>query len=289
MYERLWVCIALMMVSGCIALEPPVDLPPLSADIDEVHVVARVHCTEPRLGSGNLCHVISDPDRIAAIRAFIDARPDGWSTPFGGAPIHPVRIEMYREGKLIESVGFSQASVERGMFLSRRVDDAEVDQLLSLIGLDRSHLRFARDALKRSDGDTSILMASVDHVWWASIEGRQGRLSYFIPETDDVIADLSCVRRSGLISASVFLSDRESDVIEAQAGEAVSLWAVQTESNEPISDAVVLTATHVPMSDPVMTAFRRTQSIAFQRQQALSPRLPAEEREIERFFVFCQP
>lgn len=145
MLRRLMALAGLLLVAGCLQLEPPVELPPLPSDVDEVHIVARVQCTQPRAYSGDLCHVIADPARIDLIQSFLDERLDGWSTPIAGAPIHPVRIEFYRDGELIEAVGLSSTSIERRMFLSRRIEPAEVDELLVLIGLERSHLRFRLD------------------------------------------------------------------------------------------------------------------------------------------------
>ena len=129
-------------LSACALVEPQTDLPPLVGDFDEVHVIARVECAQPRLGSGSLCHTISEPEQIASIVRFMDARLDKWRTPIAGAPIHPVRIELYRGGKLIAGIGLSAYSIEGEMFLSRPMTAAEVDELLSLVRLDRSHLRF---------------------------------------------------------------------------------------------------------------------------------------------------
>lgn len=132
-------------LSACAMVEPQTDLPPLAGGFDEVQVIARVDCTQPRLGSGDLCHTISEPEHIASIVKFMDARLDKWRTPIAGAPIHPVRIELYRDGKLIAGIGLSAYSIEREMFLSRPMTAAEVDELLSLVRLSRSHLRFRAD------------------------------------------------------------------------------------------------------------------------------------------------
>jgi hypothetical protein len=139
------VSVAALMSAGCIHTEPPVSLPPVAEGVGEVRVVARVGCSQPSPGSGDLCSVISSPEGVASIVAFVNARPDGWSTPFAGAPIHPVRIEFYRDGRFVEALGLSAFSIERRTFLSRRASRAEVDEVLGLVGLDRSNLRFRLD------------------------------------------------------------------------------------------------------------------------------------------------
>ena len=137
--------VAILASAGCALIEPPTALSPVAQGVDAVHVVSRVGCSQPQPGSGDLCGVISDPESIAKVIAFVNARPAGWSMPFDGAPIHPVHIEFYREGQFIESLGVSAYSIERRTFLSRRVTDAEVDEVLGLVGLERSHLRFRTD------------------------------------------------------------------------------------------------------------------------------------------------
>lgn len=134
-----------LALSACGLLEFPVQLPAVPPNIDEVRVVARVQCTQEWQGSGDICRVIDDPQEIAAIRGFLDSRLDGWSTPMAGAPIHPVKLFMYADGKLVESVGLSAHSIERRTFLSRSIASAEVDEMLRLISLDRSYLRFRID------------------------------------------------------------------------------------------------------------------------------------------------
>ena len=117
----------------------------ISPSIDEVRVVAAIQCTQEGQGSGDICRVIDDPQEIAAIRGFLDDRLDGWSTPLAGAPIHPVKLFMYADGKLVENVGLSAHSIERQTFTGRSIASAEVDEMLRLIRLDRSHLRFRID------------------------------------------------------------------------------------------------------------------------------------------------
>lgn len=137
--------VLILLTAACMRTEPERSLPPMTMPADEVHVVARVGCNGSRPTSGYLCHVIANDGQIEAIKSFMNARLDGWSTPMAGPPVHPVRIEFYSDGELVEAVGLSHVSAERDMFLSRGIEPAEVDEMLRLIGLDRSHLRFRAD------------------------------------------------------------------------------------------------------------------------------------------------
>jgi len=134
-----------LALTACIETAPPEALAPVSEGIDEVRIVASVGCTRSTQGSGNLCQTISDPDRIARIEAFVDARLEGWSTPFAGAPILSIHVQFYRNGEFIESFGIGAESFERRTFLSRRAKRLEVDEALSLVDLNRSHLRHRTD------------------------------------------------------------------------------------------------------------------------------------------------
>ena len=131
-----------LMVAGCIKTEPPISFPPIDSGISEVRVYATVGCDGPSQGSSDLCAVITDSTRIQGLVSFVNARPDGWTTPWAGAPIHPVRIEFRRGDEFDRYIGVGPSSIEPGTFLSRRVSDEEVDEILGLSGLDRSHLRF---------------------------------------------------------------------------------------------------------------------------------------------------
>ena len=135
----------LFALCGCVAVNPPVELPPLPSDVSEVRVVSKVGCSLPNVGTGDLCSSISDPSRIAEVVAFVNARPNGWSTPFAGAPIHPVHVQFYRDGRFIDAFGVSPSSFERNNFLSQRASHEDVDEALRLAGLNRTHLRFRTD------------------------------------------------------------------------------------------------------------------------------------------------
>lgn len=133
---------AVTSLTACATTE---ELSPVAQGVDEIRVSAWVGCDQPRAGTGFGCSTITDPARIRDLVAFVDERPNGWSTPWYGAPIHPVRVEFYRGDSLVESLGVSAYSIERRIFLSRPIASDEVDQLMVLLELDRSHLRFRMD------------------------------------------------------------------------------------------------------------------------------------------------
>lgn len=137
--------IACMATAGCVVTDPPTALPMIAPGVTEIRVIANVGCDQPNLGTGDLCNVITDAGRIKRVTSFVDERPNSWSTPWAGAPIHPVHIEFYRDGKFVESFGISSTSFERRTFLSRRATRKEVDEALALVELHRSNLRHRID------------------------------------------------------------------------------------------------------------------------------------------------
>ncbi len=120
-------------------------LPPIPDGVNRIQVSARVGCDQPRLGTGHGCSTIEDPARIRAITAAVNDFPKGWSMPWYGAPILPIRVEFYRDEELIESVGLGEFTLERQMFLSRRIPDGEAARLLELIGLTQTQLLYRPD------------------------------------------------------------------------------------------------------------------------------------------------
>lgn len=139
------IIVSVVATTGCIMTDPPTALPPIASGVSEVRVIAKVGCDQPNPGTGDLCSVIADPARIERVIAFVDARPNRWRTPWAGAPIHPVHLQFYRDGDFVESFGIGSTSFERRTFLSRRATRPEVDEVLALIGLNRSHLRHRTD------------------------------------------------------------------------------------------------------------------------------------------------
>lgn len=110
------IIVSLMATTGCIMTDPPTALRPIAPDVNEVRVIARVGCDQPNLGTGDLCSVIADPARIERIITFVDARPNKWSTPWAGAPIHPVHIQFYRDVTSLNPLGFPRLRLRGGPF-----------------------------------------------------------------------------------------------------------------------------------------------------------------------------
>lgn len=127
-------------VSACIRTNEPSTLPPITARIDEVRVYAEGQCEDQAGRTAGLCETIGDPQRIAKLVAFVNARPDGWATPWAGAPIHTVKVEFLSAGRVDRYLGFDRGSLERGDFLSRRASDAEIAELIELTQIDPSVL-----------------------------------------------------------------------------------------------------------------------------------------------------
>ncbi|WP_297801904.1 hypothetical protein [uncultured Brevundimonas sp.] len=127
-------------VGACIRTNEHRTLPPITASIDEVRVYAEGHCEDQVDRSAGLCKSIVDPQTISKLVVFVNARPDGWATPWAGNPIHKIKVEFLSAGRVDSYLGFDQGSLERGHFLSRSASNAEIAELIKLTQIDPSVL-----------------------------------------------------------------------------------------------------------------------------------------------------
>ena len=85
---------------------------------------------------------ITDPARVRAVAAFVDARESGWHVPWAGVRVPRVRATFYRSPTGARGVvhnfgagpGFFEATRHPGDFASRPATDAEIAEFLHLIG-----------------------------------------------------------------------------------------------------------------------------------------------------------
>lgn len=109
--------------------------------------------TYPELGNvseieildwGNPIKKISDPLLISKTAEFINKRKEGWETPITGFPGTKVKLHLYRDGKFIGSFGITESSFSMqrgGRWDSKPATEQEVQELLSLLGIDKALLK----------------------------------------------------------------------------------------------------------------------------------------------------
>jgi hypothetical protein len=102
---------------------PPVEAPDL----------IRVERTHPK----QLLAELKEPQQIAPIVTFINARLAGWSVPYYGPPVGQVYLFLYKSGECIGDfyVGPSFFGRDYGEFLSQRAAEEEIAHLGQLLGM----------------------------------------------------------------------------------------------------------------------------------------------------------
>jgi hypothetical protein len=129
---RLRVCaigITFALLPACNGKMPA--YPPLDR-ITRIDVRARLD------GHDTVVASIADPERIARIVAFVNARRAGWEQPWGGIPVPSVMAEFYSGSEFEGHVGSGASFLEtqrEDNFASRSASDDEVREFNALLGI----------------------------------------------------------------------------------------------------------------------------------------------------------
>jgi hypothetical protein len=85
--------------------------------------------------------VLRNIEKLADVRALVEftqAYKDGWSTPWAGAPIAPVRVNFYQREQFLGDFGIGEgflAAQGCGGFQSRSISSEERARLIQLFGV----------------------------------------------------------------------------------------------------------------------------------------------------------
>ena len=89
-------------------------------------------------GGTDTLAVLSDPERVAAVARFADARNDHWDVPWAGVPVPRVSAAFWRGSEFRGSFGVGPNFFEtqrEGEFASRAASDADRAAFLVVLGL----------------------------------------------------------------------------------------------------------------------------------------------------------
>ncbi|HJP61645.1 MAG TPA: hypothetical protein VJ865_16670 [Gemmatimonadaceae bacterium] len=105
---------------------------------DALGPVTRIQVIARRRPSGADTFTIRDADSIARIVAFVNARRDGWETPWGGVPIPTTIAEFYDSNDFRGHFGSGSDFFETqrdGDFSSRSANADEFAAFQRLLGI----------------------------------------------------------------------------------------------------------------------------------------------------------
>lgn len=118
-----------LLMSACNRAVPAY---PALTGITRIEVRARLSGRDTTIAS------ITNPDTIARMTAFVNARREGWDVPWYGVPVPVTTAEFYRGREFLGHVGAGAAFLEtqrRGEFASRPATDEEVAAFNALLGI----------------------------------------------------------------------------------------------------------------------------------------------------------
>lgn len=118
--------------AACAPAPPPM---PLLQGTERVEVKAD--------GGGTTLATITEPAKVDALVAFVNARREGWGTPWAGVPVPRVRADFYGakfQGHFGAGPGFFETQ-RAGGFWSRDADDDEIAVFARLAGVPVERIR----------------------------------------------------------------------------------------------------------------------------------------------------
>ncbi|MDZ4363058.1 hypothetical protein [Brevundimonas sp.] len=140
----------------------------------------------------------------------------------------------------------------------------------------------------RSAADTAILLASTSHVWMADFDGDKGSLAYFVPETDELVISLECIKSTGRATVSALTEQPPGPgTLVLWDGDRTREWAAVVEWDDVMGGS--LAVAEIGLHEAALTPLRRGTGLRIGRP-AIGPLAVAsepEQREVERFFAFC--
>ncbi len=140
----------------------------------------------------------------------------------------------------------------------------------------------------RSAADTAILLASTSHVWMAEFDGAKGSLAYFVPETDDLVVTLECIKRTDRATVSALTEQPPGPgTLVLWDGDLTREWAAMVEPDDTMGGSLAIA--EIDLNEAALTPLRRGTGLRISRP-AIGPLAVAsepEQREVERFFTFC--
>ncbi len=127
---------ALVVGLACAAcFSPPPRSTPALGGVERVVVVD--HLTRETVAT------ITEPARVEALVAFVNARRDGWTTPWYGVPVPRVSAEFHSakafEGSFGAGAGFFETN-RTGGFHTRDADESELSEFARIVGIDVERL-----------------------------------------------------------------------------------------------------------------------------------------------------
>ena len=126
-------------VSACNTTLPP--MPPVGP-------LTRVVVIDDRSAGGrDTLAVISEPARLAALAAYVDARRAEWGRPWYGIPVPQVSAYLYTASGFAGHVGAGPNFLEvqrLGTFASRSASQAELQEFARLLGVSTSSFQVRR-------------------------------------------------------------------------------------------------------------------------------------------------
>lgn len=98
-------------------------------DADEVRVTDNLNMEHER---------VTDPDVIRRLAEWLGQREDGWYVPRQGVFVARLRLNFYRDGRTMGSVGVAPrflVAQRRGTFAQRRSTPEERAEALAILGV----------------------------------------------------------------------------------------------------------------------------------------------------------
>jgi hypothetical protein len=137
--SRISPLLLVLAMSACNTTLPP--MPPVGP-------FTRVVVVDDRsVGAPDTLAVISEPARLAALAAYVDARRAEWEQPWYGIPVPQVSAYLYTAGGFAGHVGAGPNFLEvqrLGTFASRSASRAELQEFARLLGVSASRFQLRR-------------------------------------------------------------------------------------------------------------------------------------------------
>ena len=131
MFGRLWLVTVSVTLSSTACNRTVPTYPTLDG-------VTRVEVHVRAAGRDSTIESIVDPDAVARITAFVNARRDGWEVPWFGVPVPTTEAYFYRGPQFLGHVGAGATFLETqrlDTFASRPASAEEVAAFNALLGI----------------------------------------------------------------------------------------------------------------------------------------------------------